>query len=155
MLSGCCALWKRKRKKNHLCWTVEVKLVLPSRVRVWEMIIFWGRNLLHQLVHLLHPSLHLERLLWQNLKVLKFNWHKRTNQHLLNRKGSIHLPNHISSFLEGAGYCNPNITYIILEYVIRVKPFLMKRNAGYAIYIHTSHSLFGSVVLQTSQHVHL
>ena len=29
----------RKGKTNHLCWTVEVKLVLRSRVRVWEVII--------------------------------------------------------------------------------------------------------------------
>ena len=42
LIAGCCALWKKKRQTKITCvlscWTVDIKLILRSRVSVWELL---------------------------------------------------------------------------------------------------------------------
>jgi hypothetical protein len=65
-------------------------------------------NLLHQLLHLLHPSLHLERLLWQNLKVAEVPLQKGINQQTQANE---------LSFLESQGKhsCTKDISFLRLQ----------------------------------------
>ena len=93
---------RRKGKQIHLCWTMDIKIILRFSVRVQEIVIKSSAKAWTCCMNFCICCINL--CIWSGFcgrtsKLLKFhckresiNKHRQTNCHFLNRKGNIQVP---------------------------------------------------------------